>query len=278
MVLFGFPLRSRFRLQAAYGSLERPDVRRWAAEGMRVEYTPGHPLESLGGTSHLGLALLTPLREGTYRISSPYGYRISPISGTRKFHNGLDMAAPTGTPIYASADGRVNKRYYENTTRGRVNGNALIIAHDEGFRTAYLHMSKVFVSEGDTVKQGQVIGEVGSTGQSTGPHLHFIVYRGGYATGDTVDPAKWISASVRRSSRAKRLVKGSKGKRSPALAAGVSLGVTLLIGALLFTIRGRRRRRRRPADRMPAESGLLTNPRRRSRRRRRYRYPIRPNG
>ncbi len=110
------------------------------------------------------------------RISSGYGYRRHPILRRRHFHGGVDFAAPRGTPVYAVADGRI-------TFRGRKGaaGNMITIKHARGYHTKYLHLSR-FSSKarhGSRVRQGQVIGYVGSTGRSTGPHLDFRVLRGG---------------------------------------------------------------------------------------------------
>jgi murein DD-endopeptidase MepM/ murein hydrolase activator NlpD len=89
-------------------------------------------------------------------------------------HDGIDLAAPTGTDIYATGNGTVVKAKRESSY-----GNLVEINHGFGYRTVYAHLSKIFVKAGDSVKRGQVIGHVGSTGRSTGPHLHYEVrYRG----------------------------------------------------------------------------------------------------
>lgn len=109
------------------------------------------------------------------RVASGYGSRIDPVYKTVKFHQGLDFAAPQGTPIYATADGRV-------TTAGNLGngyGNHVEINHGYGYETLYGHMVRVKVRVGQTVKRGEVIGWVGSTGKSTGPHLHYEVHKGG---------------------------------------------------------------------------------------------------
>ncbi|MDR1307587.1 MAG: M23 family metallopeptidase [Treponema sp.] len=108
------------------------------------------------------------------RLSSYYGYRRSPFTGGRSFHDGLDIAAPTGTPIKAAMAGRVQSVGYDN-----VYGNFVIITHTAGYRTLYGHMSTIGTRSGAYVEVGSVIGAVGSTGQSTGPHLHFTVYKNG---------------------------------------------------------------------------------------------------
>ena len=103
------------------------------------------------------------------RVSSSFNpNRLHPIYKTKRPHRGTDYAAPRGTPVYAAGDGRVAEAGYN-----RSNGNYLFIQHGEGFKTHYLHLNKKRVASGDRVKQGQVIGTVGSTGAATGPHLHY---------------------------------------------------------------------------------------------------------
>jgi murein DD-endopeptidase MepM/ murein hydrolase activator NlpD len=114
------------------------------------------------------------------RLASGFGYRIDPIYKTVKLHAGLDFAAPQGTPIYATADGRV-------TTAGNTNngyGNHVVINHGYGYETLYGHMVKVKVHAGELIKRGEVIGWVGSTGKSTGPHCHYEVHK----NGQKIDP------------------------------------------------------------------------------------------
>lgn len=114
------------------------------------------------------------------RIASGFGSRIDPVYKTVKFHYGLDFAAPQGTPIYATADGTV-------TTAGSTGngyGNHVVINHGYGYETLYGHMVRVKVSNGQAVKRGEVIGWVGSTGKSTGPHCHYEVHK----YGDKFDP------------------------------------------------------------------------------------------
>lgn len=104
------------------------------------------------------------------RISDDYGYRTHPILGTKQFHNGVDMAAPTGSPILAAYDGEVIAASYSPAM-----GNYIMIDHGDGLITIYMHASAVSVSAGKMVAKGERIGSVGSTGRSTGPHLHFSV-------------------------------------------------------------------------------------------------------
>ena len=109
------------------------------------------------------------------RIASGFSSRIDPIYKTVKFHAGLDFACPQGTPIYATADGRVKL----SGNVGDGYGNHVIIAHGYGYETLYGHMVRTKVRAGQMVKRGEIIGWVGSTGKSTGPHLHYEVHKGG---------------------------------------------------------------------------------------------------
>nr|WP_255807469.1 M23 family metallopeptidase [Cohnella mopanensis] len=118
-----------------------------------------------------------------YRMSSPFGYRIHPITGKKKLHAGMDMAAPKGTQVYAAETGVVT---VAQTVSGY--GNCIIIDHGGGLLTLYGHLSAIQVKTGETVKRGEKIGLVGSTGQSTGNHLHFEVRK----NGDPVDPVPYL--------------------------------------------------------------------------------------
>jgi murein DD-endopeptidase MepM/ murein hydrolase activator NlpD len=114
------------------------------------------------------------------RVASGFGYRIDPIYKTTKMHAGIDFTAPQGTPIYATADGTVKTA--GNTGNGY--GNHVIINHGYGYETLYGHMVRVKARNGQAVKRGEVIGWVGSTGKSTGPHLHYEVHK----YGSKIDP------------------------------------------------------------------------------------------
>lgn len=106
-------------------------------------------------------------------IASGFGYRIDPIYKTPKLHTGLDFAAAMGTPIYATADGTIASTSFDDGGYG----NHVIINHGYGYQTLYGHMIKIKAKPGEQVKRGQVIGWVGSTGKSTGPHCHYEVIR-----------------------------------------------------------------------------------------------------
>jgi murein DD-endopeptidase MepM/ murein hydrolase activator NlpD len=108
------------------------------------------------------------------RLSSGFGYRIDPVYKTVKFHPGLDFSAPQGTPIYATAEGTVQTA----GNLGNGYGNHIVIQHGYSYSTLYGHMSRIKAKRGQRVKRGEVIGYVGSTGKSTGSHLHYEVFKG----------------------------------------------------------------------------------------------------
>lgn len=116
-------------------------------------------------------------------ISSGFGWRVHPITGEKKLHKGVDFAAPTGTPIFAAADGIVTDAGWTNGGYG----NIIELRHDDGSVTLYAHTNSVYVSKGQTVNRGQAIAEVGTTGRSTGPHLHFEVQPDGKTAVDPMD-------------------------------------------------------------------------------------------
>lgn len=120
------------------------------------------------------------------RVSSLFGYRCNPVSGKYSFHSGYDLAAPHGANIYAMYSGRVTKASYDSGY-----GNFMIIEHDSGFQSLYAHCSELLCSEGDTVKSGERIALVGSTGNSTGAHLHVEFRR----DGKRFDP-EWILGGI----------------------------------------------------------------------------------
>ena len=117
------------------------------------------------------------------KLTSPYGYRIHPTTGQYKFHNGVDLANDQGTPIYAARSGKVTVDTY-----GSTYGYYVTINHGDGYSSLYAHMTRSVVDKGDTVKKGQLIGYMGSTGRSTGPHLHFSIFY----NGSSVNPMNYI--------------------------------------------------------------------------------------
>lgn len=148
-----------------------------AAERKRILEESGIVLTYDGGKFKMPIASYT-------RVSSPYGWRMHPTLGVEKFHNGIDLAAPTGTAIYAAYDGIVVASAYSSSM-----GNYIMIDHGSGLYTIYMHASKLYVSEDDVVVRGETIAAVGSTGRSTGPHLHFGVR----LNGAYVNPSNYVT-------------------------------------------------------------------------------------
>jgi murein DD-endopeptidase MepM/ murein hydrolase activator NlpD len=147
----------------------RLQLLRWGKDGGFLSAA-----DMAGGTT---TGLVTPVAGG--HITSGYGMRFHPILGYTRMHAGVDFGAPYGSPIYAAADGFVS---YAGVHGGH--GNYVRLEHGSGMGSGYGHMSRIAVSPGLRVRAGDVIGYVGSTGLSTGPHLHYEVYEGGH----TVDP------------------------------------------------------------------------------------------
>lgn len=145
----------------------------------RTVFVPDAQLDWVTRQEINGDLFRRPLR-GRYWISSYYGWRSSPFSGKRTFHSGIDMASPQGTNVFAALGGTVSSVGYNN-----VYGNYIIITHHSGYKTLYGHLSATLVSRGQYVTADTRIGKVGSTGMSTGPHLHFTVFK----FGKTVNPA-----------------------------------------------------------------------------------------
>ena len=139
-----------------------------------------------GGTIGTGAPVggLTWLNPTNYiLVTSPFGWRVHPIYGDWRFHNGIDLAGRTGTPVVATRSGTVTEAQY-----GSSSGYYVTVDHHDGFKSQYLHLTHFVVKPGDTVTAGQVLGYMGSTGASTGPHLHFtITYNG-----SGVNPADYI--------------------------------------------------------------------------------------
>ncbi len=130
-------------------------------------------------------AVKTPIEDKNYKnkltvpvetvnMTSGYGYRTDPIDGGIEFHKGIDLAAPKGSGIFASASGMVELSKYSNSY-----GYYMIINHGGGLKTLYAHCSELLKQAGDTVSSGELVAKIGSTGRSTGPHLHFEVILNG---------------------------------------------------------------------------------------------------
>ncbi len=141
---------------------------------------------NLPSVSSSSSGFLYPLPSGSSWVSCAYGYRYHPIYGYYALHSGVDLAASSGTPIYATKSGTVTMADYSS-----VNGYFVSINHGDGYSSLYAHMTNYIVSNGQYVNQGDVIGYVGTTGWSTGPHLHFEIYYGG----STVNPMDYVSVA-----------------------------------------------------------------------------------
>ena len=136
-------------------------------------FVPDGEMDSVQRAEINGDLFKKPIHGGWY-LTSYFGYRASPFTGQRSYHSGVDMACRQGTPIYAAMPGKVSSTGYNNTY-----GNYVIITHHSGYLTLYGHMSRITTRAGAVVNFDSKIGEVGSTGLSTGPHLHFTVYKNG---------------------------------------------------------------------------------------------------
>ena len=165
---------------AYYAALSKEEAERIAALN-RQNNNKGSSSNSSGATNTGGWLYPLPYQ---CQVTDSYGYRTHPVSGKRgTWHNGVDLAAGSGTSIYASKSGTVT-----TAVNSSIWGNYVVINHGDGFSTLYAHMQGLIVSVGDYVKQGQTIGYVGSTGLSTGPHLHFTIYY----NGSDVNPMSYI--------------------------------------------------------------------------------------
>ena len=162
-----------------FNALSREEAARIAAAAKNN--TNSSSSGSSGSASASGFVF--PMAYAT-KITDAYGYRIHPLSGTKKWHNGIDFAAGEGTAIYATKAGTVTSATYNEAY-----GNMVTINHGDGYSSLYGHMTNYIVSVGDTVSAGQTIGYVGSTGWSTGPHLHFTIYY----NGSDVNPLNYVS-------------------------------------------------------------------------------------
>ena len=168
-------------LQAAAEAAARKQKEKEAAAAAAKKNSSGSG--SAGASVVTGNGTFTHPCPGYSRISSTFGYRNAPLAGASTNHKGVDFAAPTGTPIYAAAAGTVTSAGYSGKA-----GNLIIINHGNGLLTYYMHCNTIFVSAGQKVSKGQNIGQVGTTGNSTGPHLHFQVM----SNGTPVNPMNYL--------------------------------------------------------------------------------------
>lgn len=149
--------------------------------GPRLRFYPGARMQGIERSFFLNVGFRIPLPTGV--LTSSYGIRRSPIDGLHRMHNGIDLAAPAGTTVFAARGGQIVE-----SSENPVLGIYLIIEHEGGWRTVYGHLSSVSVMLNQKVLSGTIIGRVGSTGLSTGPHLHFEIRMGGSAR----DPSNYL--------------------------------------------------------------------------------------
>lgn len=133
---------------------------------------PGANFDGTVRTFFLVPGIRFPLPES--RVTSTFGMRKNPVTGNLVFHNGIDLAAPRGTPVFACAAGAVRKKGYDP-----IYGNFVILSHDGNRESLYGHLESIKIELHDKIKSGTILGTVGSTGQSTGPHLHFEIHENG---------------------------------------------------------------------------------------------------
>ncbi|MCL2293666.1 MAG: M23 family metallopeptidase [Spirochaetes bacterium] len=132
-------------------------------------FIPGAKMDRFELKRALGELFIFPTQG---RLTSPFGFRNDPFTGRRSMHNGIDIANSIGTPVRAAADGKIAM-----TGNSSVYGRFIIIQHPGRYQSLYAHLDRIRVREGERVTQGQLIGDMGNTGRSTGPHLHFAIYR-----------------------------------------------------------------------------------------------------
>jgi hypothetical protein len=166
-------------------------------EALAAELPPGFglgdkvSLATQAATLGTAYGLSWPVPEDT-KVTSPFGYRVHPILGTRQMHTGVDLSVPSGTLVHVTADGTVRR-----ASEDSVNGRVVIVDHGRGVTTAYCHNEELLVRSGEKVSRGEVISHSGSTGRSTGPHLHYQLEFGG----TPVDPFVYhLSNAVREKS------------------------------------------------------------------------------
>lgn len=143
-------------------------------------FIPNARLSSASLRQFYGMQFQWPARGP---ISSPFGYRSNPFTSLRTFHSAIDIVVKVGTSVRSVSDGRIADTGYNS-----VFGNYIIVKHDSGYQSLYAHLSKISVKEGSYIDKGSLIGLSGNTGQSTGPHLHFSLFKNGQA----LDPIKYI--------------------------------------------------------------------------------------
>lgn len=170
------------RITQTDGRKPRRISRKLAATMAASLLVPALYLQTAVAAGSLAVHFMAPLHTG--RISSVFGERHNPITGKQGFHTGVDIAAPTGTPILAPADGTVAFVGHKKPAYGLM----LVIRHADGYRTVYQHLQVAMVKQGESVTTGMVVAKVGNSGDSTGPHVHLELYR----HGKLLNPASYL--------------------------------------------------------------------------------------
>jgi murein DD-endopeptidase MepM/ murein hydrolase activator NlpD len=204
----GLPFTRRAVDQARASNRERPEDVEHHAEFYTPSVRRGDLQEAIRVLALHRLRTLAWPAEAKRRITSPYGERTHPITGKRRFHNGTDIGAPVGDPLYSAQRGVVRR-----VGKDSISGNWLKIDHGFELETTYCHMNAVEVSTGEVLDRRQDVGEVGMTGRVTGPHLHYILRIGG----KSVDAEKYGESPSR---------KASDGTRMPSVLTGEDEGET----------------------------------------------------
>jgi murein DD-endopeptidase MepM/ murein hydrolase activator NlpD len=165
--------------------LDANDIQDSNIKAETVLFIPGAKMKKDELNKALGISIgrdsfIYPIRG---RLTSPFGWRDDPITGARTYHAALDIAAALGTPVKAAMKGTIS-----SAGQNAIYGKFVIITHSNGYQSMYAHMSAISVAQGTAVEQGAKIGEVGSTGRSTGPHLHFALFK----NGRSLDPLEFL--------------------------------------------------------------------------------------
>lgn len=169
-------------LRGEYSSLLTDRTPVYTVGGKKYWFLEGKKFSPSTRAFFLISGMRLPLSSAT--VTSSYGMRISPINGKWKKHDGIDLAAPLGSDVYSCKNGTVTKTIDGDP----VYGSYIVISHDYSLESLYAHLEKITVQEGQTVSGGEKIGEVGLTGLTTGPHLHFEVHNGGKSR----DPSSYL--------------------------------------------------------------------------------------
>ncbi len=162
--------------------LDDENTRMYTIRGEKFYFLPGRRFSGSVRAFFLTVGMVLPLEKSV--LTSAFGNRISPITGKWKFHKGIDLAAPIGSSVFACRSGSVRKTVRNDA----VYGNYIVIRHSNGMESLYAHLRDISVAENDHVDTGQVIGCVGVTGLTTGPHLHFEIK----VNGEAFDPEQYV--------------------------------------------------------------------------------------